>query len=436
MAGSREELPKEMNCAKAERPLRIALAYSRVPFPMMRGDQLTVAHFLSYLAKRGHTVDLYTLDVQGELTPTQKNWLGEACRTVNIYAQGKVSQAVGALTGLLRGLPLQVGIFQNSQLKADLQKATRAGEYDVVYCYYIRSAPAIDVTLCKSRGERGDKSRSAPISVLAMQLSQTLNSQRIYENEQNFLKKLLYYVETKLCARYEARVWQDFTRSVLIGPADVDAVERVCVSEGQPKIDNWFYGPHGTDTDRFQPATDEEVVPNRIIFSGSMLYQPNIQAVLWFVKNCWPTIQKEVPEAEFIIQGRDPVPEIVALGETKGITVTGTVPDVGVLIRSASVCVNPMLAAGGMQNKLIEYMACGKAVVATTIANEGIQAPADKIRIADDAKEFTRATLELLKDKRKAKDLSSAAREYAIKNWTWEAHFMNWEREFYATIDQ
>lgn len=416
------QLPRTMECSATSRPLRIALVYSRIPFPMMRGDQTTVAHLISFLHQRGHLVDLYTLDVDGELTNEQESWLKRVCRHVRIYPQPWPTKLVGLAIGIFSLLPLQVSIFRNRHLKQDLERAVDSGEYDIVYCYYPRTAPAIPAAV---------KSMQNTASFLALQLSQTLNTKRMARDERTRFKRLVYRVETMLMGRFESKIWKDFNKVVLIGPADVAAVKEQCRAYGQPEIDNWIYGAHGTDTGKFVPAERREVVPGRIVFSGSMLYPPNIGAVLWFVENVWPTVRAEVPDATFVVQGRDPAPKIVELDGRDGIWVTGTVPDVGVLIRSAQVCVNPMLAAGGMQNKLIEYMACSKAVVATSMANEGIMAPDEALAIADDAPAFAQAVIRLLRDPEAAEQLGASARTYVLSNWTWEKHFLDLEEAFY-----
>ena len=417
------QLPKTMDCESAAVPLRIALVYSRIPFPMMRGDQMTVAHLISFLAQRGHHVDLYTLAVDGQLDDQQRYWLRQSCRTIHIYQQPWHAKLAGLMVGLLSLLPIQVSIFRNRGLKRDLARAIKSGTYDIVYCYYPRTAPAVPIAV---------KKMPTTASFLALQLSQTLNTRRMADDERNWLKRLVYRLETVLMGRYEARVWQDFNRVVLIGPADVAAVKEQCRQHGQPEIDNWIYGAHGTDTSRYVPAHPSEVVPGRVIFSGSMLYPPNIQAVLWFVHHVWPTVRAEVSDAVFVIQGRDPAAAILALDGRDGISVTGTVADVGVLIRSASVCVNPMRAAGGMQNKLIEYMASGKAVVASSVANEGILAPLDTLIIADEPDPFAEAVIRLLRDPESASALGASARRYVLSEWTWEKHFLDLELAFYA----
>ncbi|WP_311210876.1 MULTISPECIES: glycosyltransferase family 4 protein [unclassified Aeromicrobium] len=418
---SADVLPKAMECEQAEQRLRIAVVYSRLPFPMMRGDQMTVAHLLAYLAKRGHTVDLYTLDLDGEVSEVQHAWLQEACRTVRVFRHSRASKVWGLVRGSMRLLPLQVAIFWNRAMAHELRRSLGQAQYDIVYNYYPRTAPAV---------EHAVGSGGTPKTFLALQLSQTLNTRRMAQHESRWFWRLVYNVEARLMGRYESRVWQRFDRTMLIGPADVQAIEQQCREHGQPTIDNWLYGAHGTDTTKYLAATDEEIVENRVVFSGSMLYPPNVQAALWFVDRVWPLVRSEVPEASFFIQGRDPVDEVRALDGRDGIVVTGTVPDVGEIIRSAAVCVNPMLAAGGMQNKLLEYMASAKAVVASNVANEGIRAPDSTLRVADDPREFAREVVVLLRDPVAASALGQRASDHVRTHWTWESHFRLLEEAF------
>lgn len=420
-------LPKSMSCGPAKRKLRIAIVYSRVPFPMMRGDQMTVAHLISFLSARGHSVDLHTLPLDGTMTPPQAEWLHSVCNKVSFYPHGRARRLWGLITGVLHGLPFQIGMFSNPALKRALRDAANRGDYDLIYCYYPRTAPSVPHL-------SGGGCRTP--TVLALQLSQTLNTERMAQQESNPLKRLVYALEARMMGRFESHIWQDFDRVVLIGPADVEAVRESCRRHGQPEIDNWIYGAHGTDTEKLVPATPAEIVPKRVVFSGSMLYPPNIQAVLWFVEGVWPKVIAEVPEASFIIQGRDPASEILRLHGKNNVVVTGTVQDVGEIIRSAQVCVNPVLAAGGMQNKLIEYMASAKAVVASSVANEGIQAPSEVLVVADGEEAFARAVLELLDSLDSAIELGERAREYVTRRWTWEAHFLQLESDLMALLDE
>ena len=418
------QFPATMRVTAAERPLRIAIAYSRNVLPMNFADQMTVAHLVAFLSARGHAVDLYTIDAGGHPDAEQQAWLQDACREVHSYPHGKGTFVKAGLSAVPRWLPFQVALFDNRRMRSDI--AARAADYDVIYTYYIRSGQATRA-LAKAKGLT---------TFIAYQLSQALNTRRIAENPRNWRYGAFYSLEHRLVRAYEARLWQDYTRAVLIGPADVEAVEQCCRAEGQPLIDNYVYGAHGTDLDRFAPKEGVTPVPGRIVFSGVMRTPTNIQAVQWFARNVWPIVKRERPHASWHIVGRQPAAEIEALGSLEGVTVTGAVPDPAVNIAEAEICVNPMQAGGGMQNKLIEFLASARATVATTVANEGICAiPGEHLVVADEPDAFAAAILNLLDDPVERERLARAGREFVQANWTWEAHWLKLEKDFYDAID-
>ncbi len=197
------------------------------------------------------------------------------------------------------------------------------------------------------------------------------------------------------------------------------------------EIDNFIFGAHGTDVTRFRPRPDVDVDPLTVVFSGVMRTPTNVQAVQWFATHVWPVVLSHELSARLIIVGREPSKEILALAnQSAKIEVTGTVDDPSLYIAAAHVCINPMQAGGGMQNKLIEYLASGKPVVATSVANEGIGAPSNVLLTADSADDFAARIVQLFRDPELCEALSSAARSYALAEWTWERHFRKLEDSF------
>jgi glycosyltransferase involved in cell wall biosynthesis len=430
--GQESMFPKEMEVASAERPLRIAIVYSRIPLPMRRADQMTVAHLLSFLKARGHTVDLFCIKTGAVASAADEDWLKSACRTVKFYKHDWRAYLRAPLFALLRATPLQVGYFSHPKQQKEIHSAVKAGDYDVVYTYYLRSAEMV-----RGIGRRADSPREgkAPATFLALQLSQALNARRIAENAPNPWIKWLYRIESRLMARYESTVWQDFTRTVLIGQADVEEIQNNCRSRNKRLIDNFVFGAHGTDVDLFAPRTDIPVRPRHLVFSGVMRTPTNVQAVQWFANKVWPKVRAAVPDATWSIVGREPAAEVRRLARLPGVEVTGTVNDPSSCIAQAEVCINPMQAGGGMQNKLIEYLASAKPTVATSVANEGLGATNGRhLLIADQPDSFADAVIELLRNPAYQKRLGSAAREYVLSHWTWEAHFLKLEESFYDVL--
>jgi polysaccharide biosynthesis protein PslH len=421
-------LPGAMEVAPSERPLTIALVYSRLPLPMDRADQMTVAHLIAFLAGRGHTVDLWTLDNGEAITPEQRAWLERHCRRVTIFRHGRLRRLLGAGRGLLAGVPLQCGWFGNPRQTAAVRAACAAGEYDVAYAYLIRSAEVL-------RALPGGRDRRL-VTFLAMQVSQALNTRRIFQRSTRLRDKLIYGLEYVLTRRYEARVWADFSRVVLIGREDVAAVERLCRKAGRALVDNYVFGPHGVDLRRFVPGAPERVEPATVVFSGVLKTNTNIDAITWFVTRAWPLITAARPAARLLIVGRSPPPAVRRLERSRGVEVVGEVPDVAPFLTRATVCVNPVRACAGQQNKLLEYMAMAKGIVATSFANEGIGAvPGRHFLVADEPQAFADQVVRLLDDPRLRAGLGAAARAFVAADWTWEARFLELEQSLYDALD-
>jgi glycosyltransferase involved in cell wall biosynthesis len=421
-------LPRAMSLPRAARSLRILFVYSRLPLPMTRGDELTVAHLLEFLHARGHHVDLVTLDAGQTIDPAHRAWLESRCRRLEILPQGRLRSALSALAGVPSGRPLQIGWFRNAAQLRAVSRALAAEPYDVAYGYYIRSAETL-------RHVR-HRQPAGPATFLALQLSQYLNTKRLAATTGSPLQRLVFGLESRLVRRYEARVWRDFTRTVLIGPSDLEAVREACRAEGVPEIDNALFGPHGVDTERFAPRPGIPVEPGSIVLSGAMRYAPNAQAALWFAGEAWPRIRAARPDARLYLVGRDPPPAVKALDGRDGIVVTGTVPDPADWMARAAVCVAPIRAAAGLQNKLLEYLSMAKAVVATRAANEGIGAlPGRDLVTADEPESTAEAVLALLAEPARAASLGEAGRRFIVASWTWEAHFYKLEAAFVAAAD-
>ena len=422
-------LPRQMNVERAPRPMSIAVVCPRFPLPMTRADQMTVAHLLAFLSTRGHSVDLYSLTDSASSSGRQRQWVASRCRHVTVFAQPPWRKVTGTLRALLRGLPLQTGWFDNPHLKRSLHRPFRP-RHDVIYGYTIRSAEAVRGLGRQANGRTREDDEHRPVTYLAMQVSQSLNTRRIAANAPGWLERLTYRLEHLMTAAYEARIWREFTRTVLIGDADAREILQVCADRSRPAIDNYLLSPHGVDQDRFHPYDDAHTDPCTLVFSGVLAANTNVSAVLWFVEHVWPRVRAEFPLAKFVIVGRMPRPEILALDKRPGIAVTGEVPEPAHYLGRATVCVNPMQAGAGMQNKLLEYLSMGKAVVATSLANEGIRArPGSEILIADGADEFAAAVVSLLRDGNRREALGQAARARVVRDWSWEARFLKLEAD-------
>lgn len=407
-----------MRVDRAPRALKIVFCYSRLPLPMTRADQMTVAHLVAFLAARGHRVHLFALDNGEAMDDTARRWLEDRCASLTLVPHGPVRRALCLMRGVLRGHPLQVALFDNPVQKR--MAHTALARADLGYCYYIRSAEALR-----------DCRNVAP-TFLGMQLSQSLNTKRMVAHYRSIVQRAIYAVESRLVRNYEARVWRGFTKTVLIGARDLDEVRLAARERGLPEIDNAVLIAHGADLTRFQPRTSP-AEPATIAFCGVLRTYTNVHGILWFADNVWPRIKATRPEAKLLVIGREPRAEVQALAKRDGITVTGEVSEPADWLARAAVCIDPVQAAAGMQNKMLEFMAMAKPVVAMPEANEGIGAvPGTHFVAAQTADEFADAVLALLADPERSAAIGKAARAFVEAHWSWEAHFLKLEAEMLA----
>jgi glycosyltransferase involved in cell wall biosynthesis len=131
------------------------------------------------------------------------------------------------------------------------------------------------------------------------------------------------------------------------------------------------------------------------LFIGGFQHRPNTDAVLFFVQEIYPLINKRLPEAKFYIIGDRPPQEITALS-TERIIVAGLQRDVGPFFDKVKLSVAPLRFGAGVKGKINQSMAFGVPVVATSLAVEGMELRDRKdILVADEPQDFAEALIEL-----------------------------------------
>src|SRR4030095_13421995 len=158
-----------------------------------------------------------------------------------------------------------------------------------------------------------------------------------------------------------------------------------------------------------------------VIFTGAMDYLPNVDAVEHFCADVFPAVRHAVPDARFLIVGLNPPPGC-RRRELPGVTVTGAVPDVRPYYRQSAVCVAPLRIARGIQNKVLQSMALGVPVVATSAAARGLETrPQEHLLVEDDPARFAAAVVGLLSDGDARRRLAGRARAFVEHQHAWPA---------------
>lgn len=374
----------------------------RIPFPPDRGDKIRSWNILRSLGKLGR-VDLACfadderdaahLDALRAAMPE----LGEA--HVEVRRTGKTKAAFDALR---TGKPLSLTLFESTAMRRFV--AAKIAEVDAVYVFSSQMA------------------QFAPADVSARLVMDfvDMDSEKFaaYATEARGPMRLIYAREAKLLSAFEREVAARADASLFVSEAEAALFRS---RTGLPHIHALA---NGIDSDAFDPGADfpalsagERGQGPILLFTGQMDYRPNIDAVAWFARAVLPL----VPDARFVIAGRDPTPEVKVLASAR-VTVTGAVSDMRSWLAAADVVVAPLRIARGIQNKVLEAMAMARPVVASSAAFEGIEAqPTRHLIVADDAHAFAGAIRGLLGDPDRAAKLGADARAHVASAYRWDA---------------
>ncbi len=237
--------------------------------------------------------------------------------------------------------------------------------------------------------------------------------QRLAGLEHNPAKRLLFEIEWRKLRAREADFCAAADLTIAVSEDDRARLQALAPEARTASI------PTGVDTVYFAPRGTAEV-PSRLVFSGSMDWHPNEDAVVYFTDAILPRIREQVPDVSFTIVGRNPSERVRALAAQPGIIVTGTVDDVRPMIEEAPVYVVPLRAGGGTRLKIFEALAMARPVVSTTVGAEGLAlVPGQHFIAADEAEPFADAVVALLRDPMRRARLGRAGRDLVEAHYSW-----------------
>jgi glycosyltransferase involved in cell wall biosynthesis len=219
--------------------------------------------------------------------------------------------------------------------------------------------------------------------------------------------------EIAVATRFARRTVRGFAATVCVGEADARWLRRI---GGRDTV---HVVPNGVDAPPLDSIPAEAAEPT-LSFTGALDYQPNIEAVLFATQAIWPRIHAAMPQASFIIAGRNPVSEILALAGSSNIIVEPDVPDMGAVLGRSWVSIAPMRSGVGIKNKILEAWACARPVVLSRLATNGLIVPVDHTQlVASDAKAMAASVVALFNDADLRQRLGQSGRKNVEAHFTW-----------------
>lgn len=304
---------------------------------------------------------------------------------------------------LFSDLPYAVQKYQSLEMQEYIERLDCPGNYDIIICDFL--IPSVNI-----------KKPLATPSLLFQHNVESLIWKRRYDNAKG-IKRGYLYNQWKRMEQYEKKGCLLFDGVATVSMNDSNILKK---EFGLANVIGDV--PTGVDISYFKPI-EAAKRHGSIVFSGSMDWDPNEDAVLYFMKEIYPLIKKKAPYASFTVVGRNPSQRLKSLNKLdSSINITGTVEDVRPYLTESEVYVVPLRIGGGTRIKIFEAMAMALPVVSTSIGAEGLSVKnGENILLSDQPEEFADNVIKLLQDQKNREEIGEKALTLIQKRFSWGA---------------
>ncbi|HTM03375.1 MAG TPA: glycosyltransferase family 4 protein [Vicinamibacterales bacterium] len=389
--------------------MRILWLNAGLLLPLDKGGKLRTWHLMRHLARRH---DITYLSFQDpSTTAAERDGMREVCSSLHVVtrhdpAKGSPGFYADAATRVFDRLPYAAGKYRSREYRQTLERLLRTERFDLLVCDFL--VPAVNMP------------RTLPCpSVVFTHNVEAEIWRRHYERQRDPIRRWLFKRQWQRMLRFEADTLSRFDLALAVSDTDRTTLQgRYPTALPQPP----FVVATGVDTTFFAPRTTGEVMPKHLVFTGSMDWIPNEDAMTHFCHDILPLIRRDEPDVTIAIVGRTPTPAVQRLADIAGVEVTGRVDDVRDYIGRAAVYVVPIRIGGGTRLKIFEAMSMGRAVVSTTVGAEGLPVTDGRdVVIADTPSGFAHSVVALLRDTARRVQLEQAARDLVVTHYDWSA---------------
>ena len=386
--------------------MRILWLKTELLHPVDKGGKIRTYHMLKELKPWSHITYL-TLD-DGTASPDARERAAEYCHElvcVPHHTRPKFSAGFYAelALNLASPLPYFMKKYESAQMRREIAERARRDRFDLLVCDFLQ--PSVNVPM---------DVRSA--TVLFQHNVEAMIWKRHYEVRTNPLKKAYLYGQWRKTHAYERVACRRFDQVVAVSREDREVIQREYGIEAVADI------PTGVDTGYFRPRGIARREPHNLVFTGSMDWLPNEDAIQYFTKEIMPLIKQSVPDVTLTVVGRNPYPSLLELSKRDpSIIVTGRVEDVRPYMESAAAYVVPLRIGGGTRLKIYEAMAMEKPIISTTVGAEGLPVcDGTELLLADTPEAFADAVVRIITNEAFAQELGARAAATVRKQFGWD----------------
>ena len=386
-------------------------------------------NLIKYMAKRGHRITLFTLWTTLKERDSLEA-ITQYCERVIHRQLNKSLIAWNVVKTIPTNLPLQSVYSWHPDLFRLLLSEVTKHRPDMIHIEHLRGS-RYGLHLLKYLRQAG---LSTPIIWDSVDCITYLFQQAILQ-PQSYKQNAILRFELPRTKAYEKAVMRIFPHVLVTSRHDKESLSALSPRvSGNTQI---HILPNGVDLEYFRPDPTVTRSKNRLIVSGKMSYHANIRMVNYLLEQIMPRVWAEQPGVELWVVGKDPPAEWQVYAHHPGVTITGTVPDLRPYLQSAAISVAPIAYGAGIQNKVLEAMACETPVVATSKAISALQVtPGEHLLVANAPDDFANAVLKLLSSDSDRHRIAKAGRKYVQARHDWDKITASLELFYHSSIDQ
>lgn len=390
--------------------MKILFLTPQIPYPPHKGTALRNWGLIEGLASR-HQVSLLSFRAAGQDAQLQSPLL-DACERVELVSQPMRTRRDRLSDMLITRQPDMALRLASDNYASRLVDWLRQERFDVLQFEGIEMGPYLDVIECV---------HPVPLIIFDDHNCEYLLQKRAFLTDlripTRWPQAAYSLVQWQRLRRYERNVCRYADHVLAVSEADAAAIEQLL-----PDLDVTVI-PNGIDTQAYCPRQGRQQVSEvrpMLVFTGTMDFRPNVDAVLWFAQRVLPRIRAEFPQVRFSVVGQRPHRRLDPLRDNSAVTLTGWVEEVQPYIAQATVYVAPLRVGGGTRLKLLEAMAMGRPVVATRLGAEGYPVTdGQQLMLADTPDEFAGAVISLLQSPERRVALGESARSFVERRYDW-----------------
>lgn len=371
-----------------------------LPYPLLSGGQIRTYNLLKKLANK-HEVTLFSL-IKNEEEEKYIPELKKYCSKVRVF---KRSEKPFTLKNIFRtafsSYPFLVIRNHAPQIITAVKTELQSEQYDLIHAETFYMMPHIPKT-------------NIP-TILVEQTIEYLGYESYAKNTPFFLRPILN-IDINKIRRWEKFYWKACDTLIVMSEDDKKYISKEIGESKKIEV-----VANGVDTNWFAEVEKKVSQVPTILSVGTFKWLPNVEAVTFLVTKVWPLIKKQLPNAQLKIVGNAPTPDVYLYQQSDpSIEVIGRISDIRNAFANSDILMAPVFSGKGTRYKVLEAMASGTPIVATTTAVEGLEVVnGEHVMTSNTPEGMAKLAIELLNDREKRKNMAKNGKKFVKQHYDW-----------------